>query len=85
MDKMREEFESWAMSDMDYMCVRVGGGYKDDYMNTAWLSWQASRAAQCVELPEVRVLDGGRIAEIGYELAIDDFERVLDGAGIRYT
>ena len=51
MDKMREEFESWAMSDMGYMCVRVGGGYKDDYMNTAWLSWQASRAALCVQMP----------------------------------
>ncbi len=41
-------------------------------------------AALCVELPEVRVLDGGRIAEIGYELAVDDFERALESAGISY-
>ena len=80
MDKMREEFESWAMSDMGYMCVRVGGGYKDDYMNTAWLSWQASRAAQCVNLP-----DSERSVDCGYVLYRSDVEQALDDTGIRYV
>lgn len=76
MDKMREEFEVWAMSDMGYMCVRVGGGYKDDYMNTAWLSWQASRAALCVELP-----GAWRLAEHEYKRQV---EESLDSAGVGY-
>ena len=56
MDKMREEFEAWAISDMGYMVARAGDGYKCDYMNTAWLSWKASRAALVVELPEKAAL-----------------------------
>ena len=76
MDKMREEFESWAMSDMGYMCVRVGGGYKDDYMNTAWLSWQASRAALCVQMPRCCNED-----QDSYRLNIIDS---LDDAGVSY-
>ena len=76
MDKMREEFESWAMSDMGYVCVRVGGGYKDDYMNTAWLSWQASRAALRVELPGAWIL-----AEHEYKRQV---EESLDSAGVSY-
>lgn len=75
MEKMREEFESWAMSDMGYMCVRVGGGYKDDYMNTAWLAWKASRAALCVELPENCK---------GMALTVDEFHRQLDKVGVSY-
>lgn len=76
MDKMREEFESWAMSDMGYMCVRVGGGYKDDYMNTAWLSWQASRAALCVQMPRCCNEE-----QDSYRLNVIDS---LDDAGVSY-
>ena len=76
MEKMREEFESWAMSDMGYMCVRVGGGYKDDYMNTAWLSWQASRAALCVQMPRCCNEE-----QDSYRLNVIDS---LDDAGVSY-
>ena len=78
MDKVLEEFEEWFKR--DYHPDKTGPYVKDAML----YAWQASRAALCVELPEVRVLDGGRIAEIGYELAIDDFERSLDAAGVRY-
>lgn len=71
-----EEFESWAMSDMGYMCVRVGGGYKDDYMNTAWLSWQASRAALCVQMPRCCNEE-----QDSYRLNVIDS---LDDAGVSY-
>ena len=89
-DKMREDFESWVIK--QNVCVKYGakliqcrdGSYKDYRINDRWNAWKASRAALCVELPEVRVLDGGRIAEIGYEMAIDDFELVLDAAGVRH-
>jgi len=75
MDKIREEFEAWAISDMGYMVARVGDGYKCDYMNTAWLSWKASRAALCVELPENCK---------GMALTVQELHRELDKAGVSY-
>ena len=90
MDKMREEFEAWVVTvgscidSCSRLCVDNCGEYIDFRTRERWFSWKASRAALCVKLPEIRVLDGGRVAEIGYEMAIDDFESVLDAAGIRY-
>jgi len=75
MDKMREEFEAWAISDMGYMVARAGDGYKCDYMNTAWLSWKASRAALCVELPENCK---------GMALTVSELHQQLDKAGVSY-
>ena len=75
MDKMREEFEAWAISDMGYMVARAGDGYKCDYMNTAWLAWKASRAALCVELPENCK---------GMALTVSELHRELDKAGVSY-
>ena len=75
MDKMREEFEAWAISDMGYMVARAGDGYKCDYMNTAWLSWKASRAALRVELPENCK---------GMALTVSELHRELDRAGVSY-
>ena len=75
MDKIRKEFEEWAISDMGYMVARVGDGYKCDYMNTAWLSWKASRAALCIELPENCK---------GMALTVSELHRELDRAGVSY-
>ena len=75
MDKMREEFEAWSISDMGYMVARAGDGYKCDYMNTAWLSWKASRAALCVELPENCK---------GMALTVSELHHQLDKAGVSY-
>ena len=75
MDRMREDFEAWAISDMGYMVTRAGDGYKCDYMNTAWLSWKASRAALCVELPENCK---------GMALTVDEFHKQLDKAGVSH-
>ena len=75
MDKMREDFESLAISDMGYMVARSGDGYKCDYMNTAWLSWKASRAALCVELPENCK---------GMALTVSELHRELDKVGVSY-
>ena len=74
-DKMREEFEAWAISDMGYMVARAGDGYKCDYMNTAWLAWKASRDALCVELPENCK---------GMALTVSELHRELDRAGVSY-
>ena len=49
MDKMREEFEVWAVN---YNLARADwGNYSDRHVNNMWKSWKASRAALRVELP----------------------------------
>lgn len=53
MDKMREEFEAWFKR--EYGCDPLtysDGTYVMDYARRTWISWQASRAELCVELPE---------------------------------
>ena len=91
-DKMREEFEAWyegvtglpvEFNDVG-IPASIGSALSETVTMGMWVAWRASRESLCVELPEVRVLDGGRIAEIGYELAIDDCERALDAAGVRH-
>ena len=81
MDKMREEFEAWAISDMGYMVARAGDGYKCDYMNTAWLSWKASRTALCVELPDN--INGEYYAD-GWNACLERVEGALEDAGVSY-
>ena len=82
MDKMREEFEAWAISDMGYMVARAGDGYKCDYMNTAWLSWKASRAALCVELPKTPGFSASDEPDLAYEEGIDDMKDILESIGV---
>lgn len=55
-EKMREEFEAWAIKDAASVGVvlspvRHGEWYGHDRLNTAWAAWQASRAALVIELP----------------------------------
>ena len=76
MDGMREEFEAWAISDMWYMVARAGDGYKCDYMNTAWLSWKASRAALCVNISDA-YYQSGMLEELRAQKAMFD-------AGVSY-
>ena len=85
MENMREEFEAWRAGDNEVLhskllTMRYGDGYLYDNLNMEWNAWQASRAAQCVELPNWR--DDGRGEAMYYE---SDITNMLDAAGIRYT
>lgn len=94
MEKMREEFEAWfkSFADIDVLFDDDGQAfaidppitYGDKIVNTtvdgAWKSWKASRAAQCVNLP-----DSERSVECGDVLYRSDVEQALDAAGIRYV
>lgn len=75
MDKMREEFEAWAIN-CDLCTFAVGDEYK--YMTTewAWRAWQASRAALCVQMPRCCNEE-----QDSYRLNIIDS---LDDAGVSY-
>lgn len=57
MDKMREEFEGWAVNtrdqfDLPFFIVKNDEGKYADYgAEMSWQAWQASRAALVVQLP----------------------------------
>ena len=73
-EKMREEFESWAIS--CHMCTYLGGvEYRHQSTEWAWRAWQASRAALCVELPENCK---------GKALTVSELHQQLDKAGVSY-
>lgn len=55
-DKMREEFEAWAITSawmgLSGECLEfIDGGYVNCEVQAAWLAWQASREALVIELP----------------------------------
>ena len=60
-DKMREEFEAWAAEEAEVRGVGALLGLMTDehqdrysmiWTQTAWIAWQASRAALVIELPK---------------------------------
>ena len=66
-EKMREEFESWAIS--CHMCTYLDGvEYRHQSTEWAWMAWQASRAALVVEFPEKAAL----MSATSVYAAIDD-------------
>lgn len=75
-DKMREEFEAWAAcsawlglgEESQLHQDAEGTGYNEIEVHTAWLAWQASRAAVVVQFPTP--MDGPEI-----DLADDDYEQ----------
>ena len=76
-EKMREEFESWAIS--CHMCTYLDGvEYRHQSTEWAWKAWQASRAALVVELP------GAIWCSLAYHEAINDVKEALDDAGVVY-
>ena len=56
-EKMREQFEAWAMTSAylglsDTCMERFKDGYLGGELHAAWIAWQASRAALVIQLPE---------------------------------
>ena len=94
MDKMREEFEAWYSKELGFRednPERMFSMFCDDGENheyyrlsvrCAWSSWKASRAALCVELPELEGPSG--VLRIGFNVAKGLFISKFIEAGIRY-
>lgn len=85
-DKMREEFESWALSYAErrnYQHMKnvtakfPDGSYTTTWVDSAWIGWQASRAAMCVELPKPEYSASCSYSE-------ESVKESLDAAGVRY-
>lgn len=77
MNKMREEFESWVVSEFDYDVSKSSNGtYHELKTFIAWQSWKASRAALCVDISKA-YQQGGMMADYLVESALDE-------AGVSY-
>lgn len=74
--KMREEFEEWFIDNYCHGAGPVNNG--SPVAMAAWRSWQASRAALVVELPDATGYP------LAYHEAISDVEAALDDAGVSY-
>ena len=82
MEKMREEFEVWCckrgytLKPAETNCgIIIEGAYGHPRVQLAWESWQESRAALCVELPENCK---------GMALTVSELHRELDRVGVSY-
>ena len=76
MDKMREEFEVWAIEHHFSATKKQDGvSYAHDSTMCAFEGWKASRAALLVELPENCK---------GMALTVSELHKQLDKAGVSY-
>lgn len=85
-DKMREEFEAWAVKTKDrfglpfFISKDDQGQYVDNATEISWQAWQASRAAIVVDL--------SYLCEASYAFSgtcyKSDVEYRLDEAGVSY-
>lgn len=86
---MREEFEAWAIREaavmqysfpQDVVYINGNGDYAIVWVQGAWLGWQASRAALCVELPK-EVAAGRWADDTGYFK--DDIIEAIQAVGVK--
>ena len=80
-DKMREEFEAWYINEGygDRRPTRHLEGYAAPNVNDMWLSWKASRASLCVELPKTTEHES-----MDNLVNIKHVKQSLDDAGVLY-
>lgn len=84
-DKMREEFEVWALTNFinsETMkplarCASEADEYRYSLVNMAWIGWQASRAALVIELPtDIKTMAGP-------VMYADDVRAAVEAAGLK--
>lgn len=95
-DKMREEFEEWAVTsawlgigDESQMHQDSDGtGYNEIEVHTAWLGWKASRESMVIELP--RDVDqfadddpGRRAFSLHTNTAYRECRKAIEAAGLK--
>ncbi|KAF4559218.1 MULTISPECIES: hypothetical protein [Pseudomonas] len=93
--KMRDTYEAWAIQDAasvgrDLVIDREGDWYigKDaQFLNLGWASWQASREAVVVELPELRSVPDrdcwSRTNGLGFNNALKEARQVIEAQGLK--
>ncbi|MHC8408339.1 hypothetical protein [Pseudomonas sp. TMB3-21] len=86
-EKLREEFEAWAMTSAylglsDTCMARFEDGYLGGEVHAAWIAWQASRAALVIELPSDTCIKVNNYTP--FEMR-DFFERSARRLGLQVT
>lgn len=87
MPDSREEFEAWHLAEFGYIVKAEDDPNHDGQCAKRWKTWQASRAALKVELPEKigpHNMVGRHVLPeaAGYDDAIDDCREAIQQAGI---
>ena len=80
-NKMRAEFEAWAVSEGYALGCMISGHYIHAATSAAWHAWQASRAALVVELPSM-CNEGDDYAD-GWNDALGLSRTAIEAAGVR--
>ena len=83
-ESMREEFEDFASDQYEWPQAiekNADGEYKFMTTYQAWITWQASRAALCVELPHFEQYDDDMVS--GAATAINDCQDAIHAAGVK--
>ncbi|EPN6131751.1 TPA: hypothetical protein I4D22_11405 [Enterobacter asburiae] len=84
-NNMREEFESWlapSWSRDTYLEDEGEVEYVDDWVQGAWVGWQASRAAIEIKLPTENELHQKVCSECASE-SLEMVEQAIRAAGIK--
>lgn len=84
-ESMREDFEDFASDQYEWPKAiekNADGEYKLMTTYQAWITWQASRAALCVEFPSP-VKRAHHEYDLGYNEALDHCEEAIHAAGVK--
>ena len=81
MKSSREQFEEWFSDGVNEgMKGSPSGDYENLITQTAWMAWQASRAAIEIELPDKIMVEDE--FDIGHNCAIDYCADAIRAAGL---
>ena len=75
-DKVREQFEAWALS-CNQMIDKSNGVYLVHSVDCLWVAWRASREALVIDLPDAWHQDRQRLMDA------DEVSETIQAAGLR--
>lgn len=75
-DKVREQFEAWALS-CNQMIDKANGVYLVRSVDCLWVAWRASREALVIDLPDAWHQDRQRLMDA------DEVSETIQAAGLR--
>lgn len=82
MPDIREEFEAWHHAEFGYCISEEDDAWSAGECAKRWETWQASRAALKVELPDNSARAGSDPYQDGYYACREEVEEALQQAGI---
>ncbi|WP_122439741.1 hypothetical protein [Pseudomonas viridiflava] len=75
-DKVREQFEAWALS-CNQIIDKANGVYLVRSVDCLWVAWRASREALVIDLPDAWHQDRQRLMDA------DEVSETIQAAGLR--